>query len=418
MNPVNKYATSLMDIILGSIGAFFFLLIILSASRRGIVQEGTQMVPNMMILKVEQPAELKIGQSIHYFVAQLKEAGSLEIENYFYSDVEIDKDIKNKLVDVNDLSLASPLILTEDAPPPIIVGIWLQDVLAPVRPEEFPKQPIKVNITCRKIYTKNLNEANPGFLIELTKENNYFAVYSLNEGEKLENSAELLYQGRPLIGIIGNGEIPRRSADEHRWESVPKPGNVATGSDTKDGNVSVNIDLLNDEAITFDQQHHYKDTGFLILKDKTVNDGKVIFRFVGKFNVPQDHRDPRDVISSFLEKSPDSLPKITYLAAGERAVCAVLDDDSLLFHCTDSLRLHSININTLPYPFTEYPGGRIPADTVRKITDKMRQVEPRLQEYDLEQLRQMLAEMIAAPNDRKQPYPVVRQNPLLWNLEK
>jgi hypothetical protein len=384
-----------MDIILGAIGAFFFLLIILSASRRGLVQEGSLLPPNMMTINVEQPSELNVGESIHYFVAQLKNDTSNEIEKIFYSDVAIDTANKNKLVEVSDTSLAIPSILATDEPKPtIIVGLWLQDVLSNVLPNsELRKHPILLTICCKKFNREPLK-------VELKYENNYFTAYKVNSGT-VYDVAELRYNGQPLIRV----GLPCRSGGES-WTPIQKIGDDVVNASIE--NVYVNNEY---NPKYTEKRFFYKDTGFIKLENK-----KVIFRFVGGFNHQHEdtNRDPRDAVLNYLKKlEGEETKSITYLAVGYRAVCAVTNDGLLRFQI---LCDYQYSWSGQSYPFTKYPKGIVSKEDVKKMIDQMRKVEPELSNDDDEQLKRMLAEIIAGPNTRKTPYPVVRQNPLLWNL--
>jgi hypothetical protein len=418
-----------MDIVLGAIGAFFFLLIILSASRRGLVQEGIQLPPNMMIISVEQPKELIVGKSIHYFVAQLRDEYTSEVEKIFYSDVAIDAADKNKLIEVRDTLLAIPCILAPDNPPPIIVGIWLQDVqdvLSTAELAELPKlERIDLNIICKKIY-----KYPSGFNVELKRENNYFAVYQINTGKEVMDDiiTSLRYNGQPLV-CAG---LPCRS-DGEKWKPVSE--------EVKFEKINAQIGIVHiDNAYAtedIEKQFFYKDTGFV-----TLNKSIIIFRFIGGFNHQHENtnKDPRIVLDD-SEKIKKLLGNrnATYLSVGYRAVCAVMEDGSLRFQILDD---YQYSWSGQSYPFNQYAAktpikvptnkvdtnnkiiekeifiGEIPKDTVNNMIGQMTKIEPALSNnYNKEQLKCMLAEIIAAPNTRKAPYPVVRQNPLLWKLQ-
>lgn len=398
MNPANRHSTSLMDIILGAIGAFFFLLIILSASQRGITREGTDVPSNMMILTVKRPTELKVGESIHYFVAQLKDKHSGEIEKIFYSDIK-NEDDKNSLVNVN-ANLAYPMIMaTDDPAPPIIVGVWLQDVLALTRSEDFPKQPISINVKCKKI-CPSLPQ---GFDIELNKENHFFVAYLLNDGVSFKHTLNLRYNHQPVI----RDNVPCRAADE-QWKPI-RSSEVRENVSERDFFIYIDQAYSNKDSTKW---NFFVEAGFVKL-----NNTKVFFRFVGGFNSPikHPHEDPREAIINFFKhQSEFNVDLITYLAAGDRAVCAVLGDGSLRFQGTNGKDLSY-------YPFSQYLSGTIGTiskQTADKMIVKMKQVEPGLSADPDVPYRQVLAEMISGPNNCQTPYPAVRQHPLLWNFEK
>ena len=400
MNLASRYTTSLMDIILGSIGAFFFLLVILSASRRGIVQEGIQLPANMMILRVDSPKELKVGRSIHYFVAQLKAKDSTEIEKIFYSDVEIENGTATKLVEVNDKSLlATPSILTANDPPPIIVGVWLQDVFVPTKSEHFPEEPIIINISCKKIY-----KVNPlGFSAELNRQNNYFAAYSLNDGTRKDVNT-MRYLGEPIT----RNNVPCRSIGEEcsLVPNVKKRNNIPYKK-------FVYIDTAYETEET-DKRYFHAKVGFLKLNNKEVD-----FCFAGGFEFPKNdpNTDPRDAIIIFIEQNMIDMNAISYLAIGERAVCAVFtknDDYWLMFQGTNGLDLSF-------YPFKQYMNGTIgtiPKNVATEMIRRVKDVEPNLSMCSDEQCLRMLAIIVAGSNNNEPPYPAVRQNPLIWNYEK
>ena len=390
-----------MDIILGTIGAFFFLLIIVSASRRGIIQEGTELPPNLMILTVKEPTVLKIGESIHYFVAQLKDGDPYEIEKIFYSDADIDG--QDRLVDARG-SLANPMIMAENDPPPkIIVGVWLQDVFASANSGELRTDQIIINIKCKMII--EVDRPN-GFEITLEKGHNYFVACLLNDAESLDIQvvSRLQYAGQPLV----RAGVPCRSANE-QWKPIQsiadKPIHESIGIPERGVSVRVRNDRHYGER-DYHYRNFFEEVGYLILNKREVD-----FRFVKGFNSPKDRgKDPRDAIIEFFKDNPslENQP-ITYVAVGERAVCAVLSDGSLLFQGTHRKELSY-------YPFKDYLTGKIgtiPENVTDKITTKMKAVEPALEEYTEAQWLQILAEIIAGPSDRKKPYPAFRQNPLL-----
>jgi hypothetical protein len=420
MNPVIRYSTSLMDIILGAIGAFFFLLIILSTSRRGLVTEGIQLPKSMLVFNVNKPEELKgeIGKSIHYFIGIANPNNPNEIEQIFFSDIANDENIDNRDSPFLEIRDNSPLDivylqLSNDNPPPFIVGVWLQDVLARVKNEELS---IGINVRCRKFHDNN---SCAEFKLEPKK--NYFCAVHLNTGKEMDR-LQLRYKGQPLVksGVLQRqGECKRIILDKKEQKRAGA-FSIPVGKGDNEMRIYAFFDdpFVHEEMSNIDTRNrYYKEFGYCKSKDKEID-----FHFIGSFN-HQLEIDECEKLKEVLTTMQVNIPNTTYLAVGYRAVCAVINDGSLLFQILDD---YQYSWSGQSYPFkqqyivSQNNKSKIPKDTVNKIIRKMRHVEPeKLSEsnYTNEQVACMLAEIIAGPNNRKPPYPVVRQNPLLWDLQ-
>lgn len=74
-----NFSTSFLDVILGALGAFFLLLILVSVSRRGDAEEeGTDVPSNMLTFKVTNQKNFVIGDHIRFFVTIVNEGRNIE----------------------------------------------------------------------------------------------------------------------------------------------------------------------------------------------------------------------------------------------------------------------------------------------------------------------------------------------------
>ena len=80
-----KFQTSFMDIILGTLGAFFLLLIIISTNRRGEQQKGSQLPGNILSIAVkdEEFNTLEFYKHIGFWVGIIEND---KLEAVWFSD--------------------------------------------------------------------------------------------------------------------------------------------------------------------------------------------------------------------------------------------------------------------------------------------------------------------------------------------
>jgi len=391
MSPFNRYATSLMDIILGAIGAFFFLLIILSASRKGIVQEGIEVSRYTLLIRVNRPEKLaEVGTSIHYFVGIGNKSGSSKIERVFFSDIAENDNAEGTtgkpFVKVNDKNMGNIILQLEDENVPVVVGAWLQDVRVPVTQEDL--QSIEVNFRCLMFH----KERKEGVSLILTPCNCWTEAIDLRNGQRIP------------IGELCVDNILQRGAEK---DKIRKPHGITEEEKERCNRhkdlACGNIHLCGLGARQ-DSWRIVEEFGYAHKKSKTDT-------FTIHFLNGLEKTHTQDKSTIFGDFKPRIEEDITYLAVGERAVCAVFRDGSLQFSGTNGKKLS--------YPFDQYPEAAIRTDEAKQMIDHMLQIEPGLKDaYTPVQHLQMLAEIIAGPNDRKAPYPVVRQNPLLFTLVK
>lgn len=148
-----KFQTSFMDIILGTLGAFFLLLIIISTNRRGDQQEGSLLPGNILSLKIiaapdtlndenttgdTKKTKLCFYKDIGFWVGLADDNGDLKAiwysdetkkENTLSSQGKIDINNSNR----NPSSeFSTVLCVGDDDRQNVVVGCWLREL-----PSEF-----------------------------------------------------------------------------------------------------------------------------------------------------------------------------------------------------------------------------------------------------------------------------------------
>ena len=140
MKPPRKagnFSTSFLDIILGALGAFFLLLILVSVSRRGdAVEGGSRVSKNLLCFRVN-PQNFIFSKHVRFFAAIYDENHS----SYPFSDVCFSETLSDDVQTSSDGANAVPrLIITpfggdgdfqltltdkENDAPNVLVFVWL-----------------------------------------------------------------------------------------------------------------------------------------------------------------------------------------------------------------------------------------------------------------------------------------------------
>lgn len=135
-----KYSTSFMDVILGTLGAFFLLLIIISTNRRGVQEKGSDLPRNLMSFTITDE-DLKIihfSKNIGYFIGLIDNNGKLS--DVYYSDYSVKPENNNtntsKLTITNSLKpsywVCLQLNVSDNDCDNVVIGFWLREL-----PEDF-----------------------------------------------------------------------------------------------------------------------------------------------------------------------------------------------------------------------------------------------------------------------------------------
>ena len=132
---VANFSTSFLDIILGALGAFFLLLILVCVSRRGeAVDEGSRLPDNMLLFRVVDQPNFVFGKHIRFFAAIYDENGGYDpfspicFSESFEDNSETPP--QNPRLNIKSMSACDYQLLLEDKEKDaskVLIGVWVAD---------------------------------------------------------------------------------------------------------------------------------------------------------------------------------------------------------------------------------------------------------------------------------------------------
>ena len=339
-----KFSTSFLDVILGALGAFFLLLILVSVSRRGdAVEEGTRIPGNILSFNVVNQPNFVFDKHIRFFAAICDEkSGSLvSFSSVFFSETLNDGD-EPLTADSNgssrlkitrsgggrnyEMTLADK---DKDAPN-VLICVWLADLPSSGEVKSLLADG-KGSVPIRVIWTDK--EHGTDRTVTLNRDNGFASVFFLKGRETREDLVSKAIETICYRNFVSSPSNPPN------WEEMKKEKNLDEMwlDETAEGRTSADQWYL-----CYDSK---KPLGKFNRKDGNDNAKKekpnVFFfeSFLGEKETIRPDQNELTYTRELTVKLNDlaratSQTEIFYVAWGKRAVCVRLkEEEQRLYVC-------------------------------------------------------------------------------------